>query len=68
MENTTNLLSKKVTDLTVGDAVKLNLAAPILVIASMVGCAAVVVASEKTIDMFKKVRANRRMKNITVVK
>ncbi len=68
MEKTTNLMSKKMDELTVADAVKLNLAIPALMIGSMVGVYAVVAVSEKTVNLFNKVRANRRMKNITVVK
>lgn len=53
MEDKTSLWNTKTSDLTVGDTVKLNILAPILVMGSMFGFAVVAGATSSAISKFR---------------
>ncbi len=68
MEENKTLWNKKMDELTVGEVLKLNLAAPIVMVGGMVATGVIVVVSDKIITKFHEVRANRKNKTIQVVK
>ncbi len=66
-EETKNLWNKKTSDLTVADALKLNVALPIIMIGGVIAAGVVVVASEKVVTKFRTARTNRRLSKIKIV-
>jgi hypothetical protein len=66
-EETKNLWNTKTSDLTVADALKLNVAIPIIMIGGVIAAGAVVIASEKVVSKFQTARTNRRLSKIKIV-
>ncbi len=66
-EETKNLWNTKTSDLTVADALKLNVALPIIMIGGVIAAGVVVVASEKVVTKFRTARTNRRLSKIKIV-
>lgn len=60
MEETTTLMNTKASDLTVGQILLVNLAAPIVMIGGVVIAGAVIGTSQKVVAKFKSVRENRK--------
>ncbi len=66
-EETKNLWNTKTSDLTVADALKLNVALPIIMIGGVIAAGVVVVASEKVVTKFRTIRMNRNLNKIKIV-
>ncbi len=66
-EDTKTLWNKRADELTVGDVVKVNIAAPIIMIVCVVAGCAVVAGTEKVTTKFRTVRENRRKNKLTIV-
>lgn len=66
-EDTKTLWNKSTNDLTVGDAVKLNIVLPIILIGCVVTSCVVISVSSKVTTKFQTVRKNRRAKNNPII-
>ncbi len=66
MDENTNLWNKKADELTVGDVVKVNIVAPIIMIGAVFAGCAIAAGSAKVVDKIRKVRENRKTKLIVV--
>lgn len=62
-ENNVNLMNKKIDDLTVGDALKINL----VVIAATIGIPVVTLVGMTAVDSVKKKLRDRKTKNLKIV-